>query len=261
MDGSNWFDPSPPRILAHRGLAIEGDVIENVLSAFSAAWDAGARYLETDVRATKDGVAVLLHDPSLERVTGYPVKISDVTYSQLRRMPVHGNVIPTLEQVLRAFPAARWNIDVKDAAAIEPTAITIQRLGIEHRVLIASFSDRRGREMRRLLPGVVRSPSRMRLAAAVGLSYVRATGLVRWLLREFQAVQVPLKYHGIPVLTKTVIHTLQQVPIEIHVWTINDEAEMRRLMGLGVQGIFTDRVDVGLRVAREFAGPDAPSQA
>lgn len=251
---SVWFSPSTPRVLAHRGLAKSPGVAENTIPAFRAAWAAGARYLETDVRGTADGVAVLMHDETLTRLLGDSRRVGDVTFDELARMSAPVGGIPTLAEALEALPGARWNIDVKDAAGIAPAARDIRRAGAEGRVLIASFRDRRSRDAHRLLPHAVRSPGRARMAWALLGCALRITPLVRLALRGYGAVQIPERYRGVPVLTRGMLALLPRVGVEIHVWTVNDAPTMRRLLRLGVDGIITDRADLALRVVAETNG-------
>ncbi|MEJ1230664.1 MAG: glycerophosphodiester phosphodiesterase family protein [Galbitalea sp.] len=99
---SRWFEPALPRLLAHRGLAL--DAPENTLLAFVKALAAGATYLETDVHASKDGVAVLSHDPSLVRTAGHRARVNELTLAQLRQIDLgEGQTFSTLSELLAAF--------------------------------------------------------------------------------------------------------------------------------------------------------------
>ena len=137
-------DRTVPTVYAHRGLALEA--AENSLEAFRAAVEAGADWIETDVNTTADGVVLVLHDPSLDRVAGVPGRVSHLSAAQMAevRLP-DGQRIPTLAEALEAFPTARFNIDLKDEGAVEAVPRVLREAGAVDRVRIASFSDARRR--------------------------------------------------------------------------------------------------------------------
>ncbi|MCT1356853.1 glycerophosphodiester phosphodiesterase family protein [Rothia kristinae] len=137
-------DRTVPTVYAHRGLALEA--AENSLEAFRAAVEAGAEWIETDVNTTADGVVLVLHDPSLDRVAGVPGRVSQLSAAQVAevRLP-DGQRIPTLAEALEAFPTARFNIDLKDEGAVEAVPRVLREAGAVDRVRIASFSDARRR--------------------------------------------------------------------------------------------------------------------
>ncbi|HRN29999.1 MAG TPA: glycerophosphodiester phosphodiesterase family protein, partial [Terrimesophilobacter sp.] len=163
-----FFKPAPPRVLAHRGLAIEAP--ENTLLAFAKALAMGVTHIETDVHASVDGVAVIAHDDTLERVAGRKVRVDQLTMAELRRVDLgEGQGFCSLADALDAFPDARFNIDLKSAASVQPTVEVIREHRAEQRILLASFSDRRRRVALNQLPGVATSLSAsgtMRLVAA-----------------------------------------------------------------------------------------------
>ena len=245
------FLASPrPRVFAHRGLAL--DVPENTMLAFLKALSAGATHIETDVHATLDGIAVLSHDPDLTRVAGRDVRIDRLTLAELKRIDLgEGQSFATLSEALDGFPEARFNIDVKSDAAAEPTARAILRANATRRVLVTSFAEDRRRRTTRLLPGVATSASapvalNAFLAATFGLTW-----LARRVLRGFAAVQVPERVRHLRVVTPRFIRTMHAVGVEVHVWTVNEPAAMRRLLDLGVDGIVTDRCDLAAAVIAE----------
>ena len=233
-------------MIAHRGLAT--DAPENTLLAFARATDAGIAHLETDVRATSDGVPVLWHDETLDRVGGISANIADLTLAEVRTVDLgHDQRIATLAEALAAFPRARFNIDIKSMAAAEPTASVIAAAHATDRVLVASFSEARRMRVVRLLPGVATSATALRLTVAVIAARLGATLVSRLVLRSVDAVQMPERVLGITTTTPTMIRRMKSGVREVHVWTINDEAAIRRLFGAGVDGIVTDRADVARR--------------
>jgi len=146
-----YFSPAVPRVLAHRGLALEAP--ENTLLAFAHALALGVEHLETDVHASRDGVAMIAHDADLDRVAGIPGRVDERTAAELAALALGADQgMPTLAEALEAFPEARFNIDLKSAEAVAPTVDAVRQLRAEHRVLLTSFSERRRAAALRLLP-------------------------------------------------------------------------------------------------------------
>ena len=240
---SLFFSGVLPRVIAHRGLAL--DVDENTLPAFAAALEAGAQILETDVRATADGVAVLFHDDRLSNGK----RVQDLTLAALQSVPLpRGGTITTLQAALTRFPSARFNIDVKSTAAVVPTAKAIRQADAVERVLIASFSRVRQRGTARLLPGVATSGTSMVVLGAVMAGKLGCTAVMRFILRGIDAAQIPTHVAGMLAVSPAMIKRLHSAGVEVHVWTVNSESEMKALRLAGVDGIVTDRCDLACRV-------------
>lgn len=137
--------------MAHRGFT-SFRLPMNSMGAFQEAAKLGFRYIETDVRATRDGVAVILHDRRLAPGVGLSGAVDRLDWRDVRKAQLGaGQSIPTLEDLLTALPDMRVNIDIKAASAIEPTVNVIERCNAHNRVLIGSFSERRRRRALRLL--------------------------------------------------------------------------------------------------------------
>ncbi|KAA6433657.1 glycerophosphodiester phosphodiesterase [Agrococcus sediminis] len=238
-----YLTPAPPRVLAHRGLALEAP--ENTMRAFIAALDAGATFLETDVHATADGVAVIAHDPSLDRVAGRDIVIEQTLWQDLAEIDLgQSEGVPGLREALLALPDARWNIDLKSDAAVVPAVRAVVEAKAASRVLLTSFSERRRRQALALLPEVATSASQpmvVRALAAQRLGLQRALARV---LEPVEALQVPRRHRGIEILTERSIAAFRAAGVEVHAWTINDPAEMQELLAMGVDGIVTDRCDL-----------------
>lgn len=234
------FLDDPPLAFAHRGGAAAGD--ENTTEAFTRAVAAGYTYVETDVHATRDGVAVVVHDETLDRVAGTPAVVADMTYKDLQRVPVGACVIPRLDDVLARWPEVRFNLDVKSDAAVEPTVAAIRTVNCGDRTLLASFSDRRLRRLRTGTQGKIvtslsqREASRFWLASRIG----RRIGLDPTVV----AIQVPVFHGRLRVVDRRLVALAHRLGIHVHVWTVDDPAEMAGLLDLGVDGIMTDRIDV-----------------
>lgn len=242
---------------AHRGGARYPANVgrENTQDAFQQAVDLGYRYLETDVHATADGRLVAFHDASLDRVTDRSGAIAELSFDEVRAARIDGELqIPTLEELLTAFPQARFNIDAKADATLEPLASVIREYEAADRVCLSSFSARRLHRLRQLLPGVPtgaisRAIAQLRFAPALS----RLPALRNLFTFSGVAVQLPTTYRiagrELTLLTPSLISAAHRAGKQVHVWTIDDETQMDRLIDLGVDGIFTDRIDILKTVA------------
>ncbi|MCB7137578.1 glycerophosphodiester phosphodiesterase family protein [Cellulosimicrobium marinum] len=232
--------------LAHRGFSLDG--LENSLTAFGAAADLGFRYVETDAHATADGVAVALHDATLDRTTDGTGAIAAQPWRRVRHARIGGvEPVPTLEDVLGTWPALRVNIDVKSAAAAAPVAAAIERTRAHDRVCVTSFSTRRRRAtLARLTRRVATSAGTPEVTAVVlGVrAALRRPGAVRAALRSVDCLQVPERTGRVRVVDARTVRAVHAAGRQVHVWTVNDAAAMERLLDLGVDGIVTDRADV-----------------
>lgn len=237
-----------PAALAHRGFSRDG--LENSMAAFRAAVNLGCRYLETDVHTTSDGVPHLFHDRTLERVTGSPGRISGLTAAQVAEARIGGTEpVPRLDALLLELPDALLNLDIKDWNSVEAVAAVIERHQAHHQVLVTSFSDRRRRAVLKRLSRPVASSAGLGLSAVFTLLGPVLPGplfrrVMPRLLSDVHALQVPVRYGPIHVATAGFIRRAHSLGLVVHCWTINDLAEMRRLLDLGVDGIVTDRADL-----------------
>ncbi|MFJ4030296.1 glycerophosphodiester phosphodiesterase [Paenarthrobacter sp. NPDC089989] len=229
---------------AHRGFSLDG--LENSMAAFRAAVDLGTVHLETDVHTTKDGVLLVFHDESLDRVTGSVGRIAELTAGEVSAARIGGHEpVPTFDQLVAAFPQARLNLDVKDWNSVVPLAEAIERHGIHGRVLVTSFSDRRRRAVLKKLSERTASSAGSTLTALfVFLGPVLPAPLARKLLAGVDAFQVPARYGRFPVVTRGFVRRAHRVGRQVHVWTINEPDEMQRLLDLGVDGLVSDRLDL-----------------
>jgi glycerophosphoryl diester phosphodiesterase len=246
-DDDSFFSPALPRVLAHRGLATEAP--ENTMLAFLKALSIGVDYLETDVHASRDGVAVVAHDADLSRVAGRTVRVDQLTMAELRRVNLGDDqAFVSLAEVLHAFPEARLNIDIKSDDAVDPTVEAILAAGAQKRVLVASFSDRRRKRAITRLAGVATSASRRASGQAVFAAQLGLVPLVKAALRGVDAVQLPDRFRGVRIVTPRLVSAMHAAGVEVHVWTINDTATMELLLAIGVDGIVTDRADLALEL-------------
>ena len=237
-----FFAGPAPRVFAHRGLHI--DVPENTASAFRAAVDAGVTFIETDVVGSRDGVAMISHDTTLDRVSDLTGRVNSLTAAELAGVDLGGEGFISLAEALEQFPDVRFNIDVKDTAAIEGVVTAVHDAGALDRVLLTSFSAARRRAVTKRMPTVASSASAtefLALSTAIRLGFTPPLPLIH-------ALQIPEKANGMTFVTEELVDRYHRAGLEVHVWTVNDEATMRRLLALGVDGIVTDRADVALGV-------------
>jgi glycerophosphoryl diester phosphodiesterase len=243
-------------VIAHRGGAQRRP--ENTLVAFEHAAAIGADVLEMDLRATADGSIVALHDATVERTTDGRGRVDSMTLAELQKLdagyqwtndggrtyPFRGKGIhvPTLEEVFQRFPAQRLNLEMKrvETDLAIPLCALIRRSGMTQRVLVASMDVATIEAFRRACPDVATSMSRSEALTFFGLQRV-------WLSAVYsppvQALQVPYFFGDSTVPTPGFVAAARRKNFKLHVWTINDDARMRQLIKLGVDGIVTDRPD------------------
>jgi glycerophosphoryl diester phosphodiesterase len=249
--------PRRPLVMAHRGGA--GLWPENTARAFAGAVALGADVLEMDLHGTSDGALVVIHDATVDRTTNGAGRISALTLAELKRLdagyrwtadggrthPFRGTgiTVPTLREVLEAFPRARLNVDIKQAqpSLVKPFCRMLGESGAQGRVTVASFSSQTLAEFRRECPAVATSAGTDEVfALAADLQAGRGLSADKL---GYRAVQVPETLGGRSWLTAELVAAVRRAGIEVHVWTVNDEAGMRRMLAAGVDGIMTDYPD------------------
>lgn len=243
--------PGVPLLYAHRGAASERP--ENTLDSFARALALGADALETDVHLTADGHVVAAHDPTLARSAGSPVAIRRATLDELRRCDVgwgfvdrdgrrpfagRGVRVPTLEEVLDAFPGVALNVDVKQRSPemVGPLLDLLRRARAEDRVLVTSFDGATLRAVR-----AAGYPGRTGLSLTEVLRlYATPTAALRVLPVRGGAVQVPPRARGLRLDAPGFVAKCHALGLRVDYWTINDPAEAARLLAAGADGIMTD---------------------
>ena len=235
--------PGSVLAFAHRGGAGHPEIVglENTMAAFRHAVGLGYRYLETDVHATNDGVVMAFHDDGLDRVTDRGGRLSALSAAEVAGARIAGqHEVPALAMLLEEFPDCRFNIDIKSGPAIEPLADLIERTGSHDRVLVGSFSLARVLAFRRRTAGrVATSAAPVEVAA-----FLQPWGHLARRVNGAAALQVPLRKGPVRIVTPSFVRRAHHAGVHVHVWTIDDAAEMERLVDLGVDGIITDRTDV-----------------
>ena len=250
MTGHVFLDvdrgPSPVIAMAHRGGALHPDLLglENTLHAFRHAAALGYRYLETDVHVTRDGHLVAFHDAVLDRMTDRPGALESVLASDLAAIRIAGeHAVPSMAELLEELPDCRFNIDLKAPGAVPALADLVERTGAHDRLCVGSFSARHLQQFRRLTRGtVVTSAAPAEVAYFLAASWPRVTRLVR--RRPFAALQVPQRRGRLPLVSRSVVRRAHAAVLHVHVWTVDEPAEMEALLDLGVDGLITDRTDL-----------------
>jgi glycerophosphoryl diester phosphodiesterase len=240
----SFLDHPRPHPFAHRGGAAHKP--ENSWTAFEHAVKLGYAYLETDARATSDGKLVAFHDRTLHRVTDASGPIGARTYPEVSALRVAGSEpIPLIEDLLGAWPDVRFNIDLKDEPGIALLADVLRRTSAWDRVCLTSFSGSRLRAARGLLDRPVCMATSPAVIAAVRYNISaagqgRQPGLLARRLEQWQVrcAQVPGR-----VASGSFVRRAHALGLDVHVWTINDRAEMIRLLDLGADGIMTDDIE------------------
>lgn len=245
MQDHPYFSCTGVALLAHRGFT---PPTENTFESIKHAIDFGAGYIETDVRCTRDGHAVLFHDEDLRRLTGSDEKVSSLSLEEFRQLKFQDGGTPTtLVEALEKFPGMKFNLDIKDPLAVNPTVRAIEANRAHSRVLISSFSEStRQKALAQVSKPVATSASaslvlRVRLRAFLGLD-------VSKLLDGIGAVQVPASMYGIRFDTKRFIRQILRTGTFIHFWTINNEKTIKRLVRCGANGIVTDNTELAGRI-------------
>jgi glycerophosphoryl diester phosphodiesterase len=254
-----------PVNLAHRGASSLAP--ENTLEAFRTAVEAGAGGLELDVHLTRDGHVVVIHDDTLDRTTDGTGAVAGMTLDELRALdaghnfspdggltrPYRGQdlMVPTLAEAVREFPGVVVNIDMKGGfPGIEAAVLGVLREeGAEGRALVVSSLHRVVRRFRKISERRISTgASRFETGVFYVLSRLRLERLVR---PAYDALQVPLQYRGIALVTRRFVEAAHARGVRVDAWTINEAREMRRLLDLGVDVIMTDRPAILADVLRE----------
>lgn len=243
-----------PLVLAHRGGgALE---LENSATAFQRALALGVRQIETDVRATRDGVAVVIHDATLDRTSEDSGRLDALTSEQLRAVRLrNGDPVLTLDEALHSWPDIIWNVDVKCDDAVLPFLSAVARAQAWDRVCVASFSGSRLVRLRRLAGPRLATATTPAEVAAIRLGAGRLLPIGPHARRpgSIVATQVPRRMRGVQVVTAGFVAAAHRVGLAVQVWTINDSQVMAELLELGVDGLVTDRPDLALQVIADRA--------
>ena len=254
------LDPAARPVIGHRGNRAFAP--ENTVESFAQAVAAGADAIEFDVRVSADGVAVVHHDPTVERTTDGRGAIERLTFDQLREFDAGANFsldsgqtfpfrgkghrIPSLEEVIEAFPTTPLLIEIKTPLAATAVRIAIEKHKAVERCLVDSFSK-----------------DALRIFSGSPIPYGAASGEVATLMGEvllggpitpirYKALCVPLSYHGLPLPVRRFAKVAPKYDCRVHVWTINSPRVARDLWTAGVNGIITDDPALMLKERSRF---------
>lgn len=230
---------------AHRGGAYHPEIegLENTLAAFEHAVALGYTHLETDVHTSRDGVLLAFHDAVLDRVTDTSGEIAAMTLADVRAARIgNHHQVPTLAELFDAFPQVGFNIDLKSRAAAPALVAFLDERAAWDRVIATSFSPGTLRAFRRLAGGRARTGAHPLEVAA----YVLPSARLARLLTPGRpvALQIPHTRGPLVVASRGLIRRAHANGLQVHVWTIDDPAEMRELLDRGVDGLMTDRTDL-----------------
>jgi glycerophosphoryl diester phosphodiesterase len=256
-----------PLLIAHRGGARLAP--ENTIAAFRNAIDAwGADMLEMDVRATRDGEVVVIHDETVDRTTEGTGPVASLTWAHARELDagyrfrdLHGDHsfrgegvrIPRFEEVLEELPGVRLNVEAKDGRSAQGLVEAVLRHGAQDRVLVAAEWERNRRRVRGY-PGPW-GASRRNLA---GFLLLARAPFGRFFTPGCDVLQVPLEHRGFRILTRRFLAESHRRNLPVHAWTVDDPEDMRRLLAWGVDGIQTDRPDLLAGILTEVVGRPPP---
>lgn len=249
-----FFDVPRPVVIGHRGAA--GIRPENTLLSFETGLEQGAGILESDVQITRDGVPILLHDPSVDRTTEGKGSTQQLDLADLRRLDAghafrdetgatpfrgRGLRIPTLEEAFEAFPDARFNLELKtdDPRATAATLDLVQRFDRAERTLLTAGEDDVMRILREALVEHEVVPAMGACLAEIVRAVQGATDGSP-MAEGVMALQIPATFGDRPLVSRELVQYAHAFGVSIHVWTINDLHEIESLLALGVDGIVTD---------------------
>ena len=220
---------------SHRGGSIEND--ENTLEAFEKSINLGYQYIETDVRHTKDNKLVIFHDADLKRICNLDVSISSLSFKELQEYKIFNkHKIPLLSEALNTWSNVYFNIEPKSEESAYLLLDELKKQKDLNRFCVGSFKSANLSIMR------------------VGLKHKICTSMsqdevINFFINRFfpfsnnnaPCIQIPMYFYGVKIVTKNLVDHVHNLGKKIHVWTINDESEMKTLIDYEVDGIMTDR--------------------
>jgi len=259
---TEFFSPRRPRIFGHRGAA--GEFPENTMLSFERAARAVAIYLELDVHMSRDGEIVVSHDEGLTRSCGRDALIRESNWAEISAadagymmtfdggatFPFRGRSIkvPRLSEVLGAFGGVNYLIEIKqtEPSLVAQLLATVEASGLRRRVLIASEFDEPIRAVRSLAPQI---PTNFPYGEVAEFLQALA-GSRPGYEPSGAALQIPPEYQGWRLVTTESVEFAHRAGVELHVWTVNEESEMNRLLECDVDGLISDFPARALAVAR-----------
>jgi glycerophosphoryl diester phosphodiesterase len=256
------FFSERPQVFAHRGGCALGP--ENTIAAFDIGMSTGADGLELDVHLSGDNVVVVHHDRTLDRTTNGTGPVAARTADELARVDAGyrftrdgqfsfrglGFGVPTLREVLARYRGVPIIIEIKvyTAAMGRAVAEEIRRAGAVDYACVAGYGLASAAAARAELPGVAASASQPEVRLAVYRSWLR------WPVRRaaYQTYQVPERAEAARIVSRRFIRDAHAAGLKVQVWTVDEEADMRRLLEWGVDGLISNRPDLAVKVRDEF---------
>ena len=250
---SSVFTGEPVAVVAHRGGA--GDVPENTMLAFGRAREVGVDGLELDLHLSADGHIVVIHDPTVDRTTNGTGRVADLTLAELQTLDAgyhfaaddgtfpyrsRGLTIPTLDEVLSAFPNLPVNMEIKPDTGgrlVPALAELLQDHDALDRVVVTSFDGALLRDFRDRLPGVATNLGADELRVFYVLQRLKLHG---WYRPPGEVLMIPEVYGDLRLVTPSLLDAASSLGLSVHVWTVNEPDDMRRLMAMDIDGIITD---------------------
>jgi glycerophosphoryl diester phosphodiesterase len=268
-----FFRPGLPRVFAHRGGAALAP--ENTIAAFDRGLATGADGFELDVQLSSDGFVVVCHDATLDRTTDAGGPVASRTASELGRVDAgyrfvdadgrhpfrgRGVGVPTLREVLDRYKAVPTIVEMKiDSAEMgRALADVVRSAGAVDWVCAAGFGLRALRAAREALPGMASSACHTEVRLALYRSWAG------WPLRRppFGGYQVPEMAGMLRITSPRFIRHAHRAGLEVQVWTIDEEADMERLLEWGADGLISNRPDLAVQIRNRFGTtPHAASRA
>lgn len=278
-----------PLIMAHRGDS--SNIPENTMQAFQEAYNLQVDCLETDIHMTKDNEFVLFHDNSVDRTTNGSGNISDFTLAELKELdagyrfekkesgtfPYRGKGLQILaiEEIIPHFPDVRFNLDMKSKHPKTPKILAekLKRMGVEDRVIVGSFHQKQVHRFRQYSTistsaGTIetinfkwkfRKWKRLLKRGSFASEFpktmqeiTRNQKIVFHHSLPYFALQVPEVYSKIRIVTPEFINYAHFMGIAVHVWTVNEPKDMKRLFTWGVDGLFTDKPSLLIEMWNEI---------
>jgi len=245
------LDPDARLVIGHRGNRV--GAAENTMNSLRQAVDMGADALEFDVRMTRDGIPVVVHDADVDRTTDGRGPVRLLTFEELRKLdagvrsPVSDgrrHVVPSLEEVLDAFRETPLVIEVKEIGAADETERLVRRFGAVGRVVIGSSDAQVMRRSYR--SGLASCASMLDASLLIPLALLGLTPPKPM----YDVLSVTPRFHGVPIPVRRMAIVARRAGIATQVWTVNDPTEALALWDAGVAGIVTDDPGALLRARR-----------
>jgi len=233
-------------IIAHRGSAHLAP--ENTLAAFQLGWQE-TTICELDVRQTADGKLVVIHDDSTRRTTGVDLKVAEQSLSELQQLDAgsgkgeqwRGEKVPSLEEVIAAMPAdKKLLVEIKVGPEIMPELVRVIRTSRkEKQLILQSFFPWVCTEVKKAFPHL---PVYLLVACNQDAQTEVWSPTIYQVIMEARKNELDgISANDTPVIDASAVQAVHAARLRLNIWTVDQMEEARRLDGLGVDGIITNR--------------------